>query len=184
MKKYLKYIPFIVFFITGCASPAVRHTKYQQKMEERQTILTEDAKGFIVKATKMLTVQSGTVDINRVKDLLLKSQSLLDVDVDDGKELENLNGAELDKKTAEIYENGQKEKNTIADLKKRDEEEISKMISNSIESDVIKRYERAKTIKWCAIGGSILAVLGGLFYIFPGGFLRFGGSIVSFLFRR
>jgi len=185
MKKRLLFIILtIVFVVAGCVSPTVRHTSYQQKIEQKKEILNEDAKGFIVKATKMLTVQSGTVDINRVKDLLLKSQSILNVDVDDGNNLENLNGTELDKKAEEIFKKDIKEKNNIADLRKKDEEEISKILTSNIESEAIKKHERAKTIKWFAIGGTILSILGTLIFIFPSGFLRIGGNIIGFILRR
>jgi hypothetical protein len=75
----------------SCASPSVRHTVYQQKIEQKRDKLTDDAKDFIVKANQMLN-SKGKVDIKRVRNLLEKSQSLLGVTVDDGKELKNLNG--------------------------------------------------------------------------------------------
>ena len=97
MKTILKLILSISLFFSGCATTAVQHTKYQQEIEQKQDKLTDDAKDFLVKATQMLQINSGTIDIKRVQMLLEKSQSLLGVDIDDGKELKNLNGEELDK---------------------------------------------------------------------------------------
>ena len=119
MKTILKLLLSISLFFSGCATTAVQHTIYQRQIEQKEDKLTDDAKDFLVKATQMLRVDSGTVDIKRVQMLLEKSQSLLGVDIDDGKELKNLNGSELDKAVDKVIEEAEKEKDSIEDLKKK-----------------------------------------------------------------
>jgi hypothetical protein len=182
MKSFIKIFLVCFVLVIGCSSPSVRHTIYEQQMYQKQQKLTEDAKEFIVKATDML--DSGTMDTKRIKMLLEKSQSLLNVDVDDGKTLENLNGEELDQAVDKIFEDSQKEKRAIADLKIKDEQEISKIITNNIESETIKKYERAKTIKFYAICATILTILGALVYFFPTKALDVGSSIIGFFFKK
>ena len=184
MKTLSNLLLMICLLILGCTTTAVQHTVYQQKIEQKREKLTDDAKDFLVKATQMLQVNSGTIDIKRVQSLLEKSQSLLGVDADDGKELKNLNGEELDKAVDGIIKEDEKEKEAIADLKKKDENIIAQMISDNIKAQAIKEYERGKTLKLYAICATILSVLGALFYFFPTKFLNIGGSIVSFLFKK
>jgi DNA-binding ferritin-like protein (Dps family) len=132
MKKIFVVLSILCLFITSCATTAVQHTMYQQQIEQKQDKLTDDAKDFLVKATQMLQVNSGTIDIKRVQMLLEKSQSLLGVDIDDGKELKNLNGEELDKAVDKVVTEDEKEKNSIADLKKKDAEEVGKLVTSNI----------------------------------------------------
>ena len=183
MKHLLKLLLIFSLSFASCSSPSVRHTVYQQQIERKQDKLTDDAKDFIVKANQMLN-SKGKVDIKRVQDLLEKSQSLLNVTVDDGKELKDLNGEELDKAVDKVYTEDEKEKKDIADLKKKDEEAVDKMVADNIKAETIKEYERGKTIKLYAICATILSVLGALFYFFPSKFLSIGESIVGFLFRK
>jgi DNA-binding ferritin-like protein (Dps family) len=182
--KYLQYILCLVLLISGCTTTAVQHTIYQQKIEQKREKLTDDAKDFLVKATQMLQVNSGTIDINRVKSLLEKSQSLLGVDADDGKELKDLHGKELDKEIDKIIDESEEEKEAIADLRKKDEAAIAEMITNNIKTQTIKEYERGKTFKLYAICATILSILGALFYFFPTKFLSIGSSIISFFFKK
>jgi hypothetical protein len=183
MKAILKLLLIVSLSFTSCSSPSVRHTVYQQKIEQKQDKLTDDAKDFIVKANQMLN-SKGKVDIKRVRNLLEKSQSLLGVTVDDGKELKNLNGEELDKAVDKVYSEDEKEKRDIVDLKKKDEEAVDKMVSDNIKAEAIKEYERGKTIKFYTICGTILSLLGALFYFFPSKFLNIGSSIITFLFKK
>jgi len=183
MKKILKFLLIVSLSFAGCASPSVRHTVYQQKIEQKQDKLTDDAKDFIVKANQMLNSKDN-VDIKRVKDLLEKSQSLLGVTVDDGKELKNLDGEELDKAVEKVFSEDEKEKLDIVDLKKKDEEAIDKMISDNIKAETIREYERGKTLKLYAICATILSILGALFYFYPAKFLNIGGSIIGFFFKK
>ena len=167
----------------GCASPTFQHTVYQQKIERKQDKLTDDAKDFIVKANQILN-SNDKVDIKRVKDLLEKSQSLLGVTVDDGKELKNLNGEELDKAIDKVYTEDEKEKQSIADLKKKDEEAVNQMVSDNIKTKTIQDYERSKTLKLYAICATIISILGALFYLFPEKFLTIGSSIIGIFFKK
>jgi hypothetical protein len=138
---------------------------------------------FIVKANQLLN-SKGQVDIKRVKNLLEKSQSLLGVTVDDGKELKNLNGEELDKAVDKVYTEDEKQKKDIEELKIKEQEEVDKIVEDNIKAQAIKEYERGKTIKFDAICGTILSILGALFYFFPSKFLNIGGSIIGFFFRK
>lgn len=183
MKFIIQYILAMMLLFTSCSSTAYRHTVYQQKIEQKRDKLTDDAKDFIVKANQMLN-SKGKVDIKRVQMLLEKSQSLLGVTVDDGKELKNLNGEELDKAVDKVYTEDEKEKEDIVDLKKKDEELIDIMVADDIKAQAIKEYERGKTLKLYAICATILSILGALFYFFPSKFLNIGSSIIGFLFKR
>ena len=184
MKTILKILLIVSLNFIGCSSPTVRHTKYEQQIEEKQKKLTDDAKDFLVKANEMLSIDSGTIDIKRVRKLLQKSQSLLNVNVDDGKELRDLTGDKLDIAIDKVFQEDEKEKESIADLKIKDEYEISKIISDNIEAEAIRKYERAKTVKLYAICATILSVLGALFYFYPTKFLNIGSSLVGFLFKK
>jgi len=184
MKSIIQYMFCILVLFSGCTTSAVRHTIYQQQIDQKQEKLNDDAKDLLVKATEMLSVNGGTIDIKRIERLLKKSQSLLNVDVDDGKELTNLNGEALDKKVDEIIANDEKEKLDIIDLKKKDDEVVSKMIADNIEAEAIRKYERSKTIKLYAICGTILSVLGVCFYLNPSKFLSIGSSIIGVFFRK
>ena len=156
-------------FVSGCATTAVQHTLYQQQIEQKEDKLTDDAKDFLVKATQMLQVNSGTVDIKRVQMLLEKSQSLLGVNVDDGKELKNLNGAELDKAVDKVVTEDEKEKDSIADLKKKDAEEVGKLVTSNIEYETLKKDQAARNRKFYMICTVILALVAAAFYFIPSG---------------
>ena len=168
-KKILLLLLPIVMFISSCSTTAVQHTKYQQQIEQKQDKLTDDAKDFLVKATQMLQVNSGTVDIKRVQMLLEKSQSLLGVDVDDGKELKNLNGEELDKAVDKVVMEDEKEKDSIADLKKKDAEEVGKLVASNIEYEALKKDQAARNRKFYMICAVILALIAAAFYFIPSG---------------
>ena len=169
MKTKLKLILSICLFFSGCATTAVQHTIYQQQIEQKQDKLTDDAKDFLVKATDMLRVNSGTVDIKRVQMLLEKSQSLLGVDVDDGKELKNLNGAELDKAVNKVIEEAEKEKDSIEDLKKKDAEQVGKLVTQNIEYETLKKDQASRNRKFYITCTVILAIVAAAFYFIPSG---------------
>ena len=169
MKNRLTYILILFLFVAGCATTAVQHTIYQQQIEQKQDKLTDDAKDFLVKATQMLQVNSGTIDVKRVQMLLEKSQSLLGVDVDDGKELKNLNGEELDKAVDKVVMEDEKEKNSIADLKKKDAEEVGKLVTSNIEYETLKKDQAARTRKFYMICTVILALIAAAMYFIPSG---------------
>ena len=169
MKNVYSIILAICFFVAGCATTAVQHTVYQQKIDQKQDKLTDDAKDFLVKATEMLRVDSGTVDIKRVQMLLEKSQSLLGVDVDDGKELKNLNGVELDKAVNKVVTEAEKEKELIEDLKRKNEEEMGKLVTSNIEAEALKKDQASRNRKFYMTCVVILAVIGAAMYFIPSG---------------
>jgi hypothetical protein len=169
MKTILKLLLSISLFFSGCATTAVQHTIYQQQIEQKQDKLTDDAKDFLVKATQMLQVNSGTVDIKRVQMLLEKSQSLLGVDINDGKELKNLNGEELDKAIEKVVSESEKEQDSIADLKRKDAEEVGKLVTSNIEFEVLKKDQAARTRKFYTICGVIVALIAAAMYFIPSG---------------
>jgi DNA-binding ferritin-like protein (Dps family) len=169
MKHLLKLLLIFSLGFVSCSSPSVRHTVYQQQIEQKQDKLTDDAKDFIVKATQMLQVNSGTIDIKRVEMLLEKSQSLLGVDVDDGKELKNLTGEELDKAVDKVVTEDEKEKDSIDDLKKKDAEEVGKLVTSNIEFEVLKKDQAARTRKFYTICGVIIALIAAAMYFIPSG---------------
>ena len=169
MKTILKLLLSISLFFSGCATTAVQHTIYQRQIEQKEDKLTDDAKDFLVKATQMLRVDSGTVDIKRVQMLLEKSQSLLGVDIDDGKELKNLNGSELDKAVNKVIEEAEKEKDSIEDLKKKDAEEVGKLVTSNIEFETLKKDQAARNRKFYVTCTVILAIVAAAFYFMPAG---------------
>lgn len=183
MKPILKILLMLSLSFVSCSSPSARRTVYQQKIEQKRDKLTDDAKDFIVKANQMLN-SKGKVDIKRVQMLLEKSQSLLGVTVDDGKELKDLNGEELDKAVDKVYSEDEKEKKDIEELKIKEQEEVDKMVADNIKAETIREYERGKTLKLYAICATILSVLGALFYFYPSKVLSIGSSIIGFFFRR
>jgi hypothetical protein len=75
MKLLSKILLILSLSFVGCSSPSVRHTIYQQKIEQKQDKLTDDAKDFIVKANQMLN-SKGKVDLKRIKNLLEKYYGL------------------------------------------------------------------------------------------------------------
>lgn len=169
MKTILKLILSISLIFSGCSTTAVQHTIYQQQIEQKEDKLTDDAKDFLVKATQMLQVNSGTVDIKRVQMLLEKSQSLLGVDVDDGKELKNLSGEELDKAVDRVVMEDEKEKTSIADLKKKDAEEVGKLVTSNIEYETLKKDQASRNKKFYMTCFVILALVAAAFYFIPSG---------------
>ena len=183
MKHLLKLLLIFSLSFVSCSSPSVRHTVYQKQIERKKDKLTDDAKDFIVKANQMLN-SKGKVDMKRVKNLLEKSQSLLGVTVDDGKELKNLNGEELDKAVDKVYTEDEKQKQDIEDLKKKNEEAIDKMVADNIKSETIREYERGKTLKLYAICATIISILGALFYFYPAKFLSIVSNVMGFFFKK
>ena len=169
MNNILKLLLTICLFFSGCATTAVQHTIYQQQIEQKQDKLTDDAKDFLVKATQMLQVNSGTIDVKRVQMLLEKSQSLLGVDIDDGKELKNLNGEELDKAVEKVILEDEKEKNSIADLKRKDAEEVGKLVTSNIEFEALKKDQAARNRKFYMICAVVLALIAAAMYFIPSG---------------
>jgi len=169
MKAIYSIVLSICLLMSGCATTAVQHTIYQQQIEQKKDKLTDDAKDFLVKATQMLQVNSGTIDVKRVQMLLEKSQSLLGVDVDDGKELKNLNGEELDKAVEKVVQESEKEKNSIADLKKKDAEEVGKLVTSNIEFEALKKDQAARNRKFYMICAVILALVAAAMYFIPSG---------------
>lgn len=182
--KYLRYILCLILLVSGCTTTAVQHTIYRQKIEQKREKLTDDAKHLLVKATQMLQTNSGTIDLNRVQSLLETSKSLLGVDLDHGKELKDLKGEELDEAINKIIEDSIEEKEAIADLRKKDEAAIDKMITDNIKTEAITEHEKRKTLKLYAICATIISVLGALFYFFPTKFLSVGSNIISFFFKK
>jgi hypothetical protein len=159
-------------FVVGCATPATKHTIYQQQIIQKQERLTDDAKDFLVKATQMLEINSGTIDLIRVRNLLEKSQSLLGVDVDDGKELKNLNGAELDKVIDKVITEAEKEKDSIEELKKKNEEEVGKLVVSNIEYETLKKDQASKSRKFYITCSVILSLIAAIFYFIPSGTIK------------
>lgn len=169
MKKQLTSIILICLFFVGCATTAVQHTIYQQQIEKKQDKLNDNAKDFLVKATDMLRVNSGTIDIKRVQMLLETSQSLLGVDVDDGKELKDLSGEQLDSAINKIVIEAEKEKNSIADLKRKDEEEVGKLVASNLEFETLKKDQAARNRKFYMTCTVVLALVAAAFYFIPSG---------------
>ena len=161
-------LPVMMLF-SNCATTAVQHTIYQQQIEQKEDKLTDDAKDFLVKATEMLQVNSGTIDIKRVQMLLEKSQSLLGVDVDDGKELKNLSGKDLDEAVNKVVTEAEKEKDSIADLKKKDAEEVGKLVTSNIEYETLKKDQASRNRKFYMICTVLLAIIAAAFYFIPSG---------------
>lgn len=159
-------------FVSGCATPATKHTIYQQQIIQKQERLTDDAKDFLVKATQMLEINSGTIDLIRVRNLLEKSQSLLGVDVDDGKELKNLNGAELDKVIDKVITEAEKQKDSIEELKKKNEEEVGKLVVSNIEYETLKKDQAARNRRFYITCTVILALVAATFYFIPSGTIK------------
>lgn len=159
----------LFLFVAGCATTAVQHTIYQQQINQKQDKLNDDAKDFLVKATEMLQVNSGTVDIKRVQMLLEKSQSLLGVDVDDGKELKHLNGKDLDEAIDKVITEAEKEKNSIEDLKKKDAEEVGKLVTSNIEYETLKKDQAARNRKFYMTCVVVLALVAAAMYFIPSG---------------
>lgn len=153
----------------GCASTAVQHTVYQQQIDQKQDKLNDDAKDFLVKATEMLRVGGGTVDMKRVHMLLEKSQSLLGVDVDDGKELKNLNGEELDKAVNKVVEDAEKEKQLIEELEKKNAEAVGQLVTQNIEYETLKKDQESRNRKFYTTCFIIVAVIGAAMYFLPSG---------------
>jgi hypothetical protein len=170
MKTVLKLL--IGLILIGCTTTAVQHTIYQQQIQQKQEKLVDDAKDFLVKANQMLQVNSGTIDLKRVKVLLEKSQSLLSVDVDDGKELKDLNGEELDKAIYKILTEADKEKNDIEDLKEKDKEEIGKLVTNNIKYETVKEEAASRNKKFYTICIVILSLITAAIYFIPSSAVR------------
>lgn len=169
MNNILKLLSVICLFFSSCSTPAIQHTIYQHQIEQKQDKLTEDAKDFLVKATQMLQANNGNVDMKRVQSLLEKTQSLLGVSFDDGKELKNLSGDELDKAIDKILTEAEKEKQSIADLRKKDAEEIGKLVTSNIEFETLKKDQAARNRKFYMICAVILALVAAAMYFIPSG---------------
>jgi hypothetical protein len=101
--------------------------------------------------------------------LLEKSQSLLGVDVDDGKELKNLSGEELDKAVNKVITEAEKEKELIEDLKRKNEEEMGKLVTSNIEAEALKKDQASRNRKFYMTCVVILAIVGAAMYFIPSG---------------
>lgn len=167
MKTILNFL--LILFCVGCATTAVQHTVYQQQIDKKQEKLNDDAKDFLVKATEMLKVNGGTIDIKRVHTLLEKTQSLLGVDVDDGKELKNLNGEELDEAVNKVVKNAEKEKELIEELEKKNAETVGKLVTQNIEYETLKKNQASRNRKFYITCTVILAIVAAAFYFIPSG---------------
>lgn len=187
MKTITKIILILVTgMITSCISPKINeYTKYQKQIEQKQEKLTEDAKDFIAVAKEMIRKKSSNdTELKKVIDILEKGQTLLGSKIDDGSEYKNLEGDKLTNAIEEKFKEDKKEADIIENLEDKNKELISDIMVDNIKNETIKDYERKKTIKRFAIFGTILSILGALFYFFPTNFISIGTRIISFFFKR
>jgi hypothetical protein len=168
-KLLLLFLMPVMMFVSSCATTAVQHTIYQRQIEQKEYKLADDAKELLVKATQMLQTNSGTIDIKRVQSLLEKSQSLLGVDVDHGKELKNLSGEALDKAIDKVISEAEKQKDEIEDLKEKDSEEVGKLVTSNIEYETLKKDQASRNRKFYMICTVLLALVAAAFYFIPSG---------------
>lgn len=183
-KKNITLLISMILFMTSCSTSTSIHSKYQQSIEQKQDKMQQSAKVFLAKATKMLSDKSKPVDMKTVQKLLETSESLLNVTVDDTMELDNLSDKDLNKEIDDTLKEAKEDKQTIADLRIKEQQEVDKMVTDNIAADTIRKYERAKTLKLYAICATILTALGALFYFFPSKFIGIGSSIIGFFFKR
>lgn len=169
MKKIL-YILFL-FFVVSCRTPVEQHTVYQREIKYKQYERTEDAKSLLAKATEMLVINSGTIDIKRIKNILDTTKGLLDVDVNDGKELKDLNGKELDEFVDSIIEEDDKRKKEIDKLKEKDENTVSELVSANIKLETLEKDQNKRDKKFYTICIIIIGIITLIFYFIPSGFL-------------
>lgn len=152
----------------SCRTPVEQHTIYQREIRYKQTERTEDAKSLLVKASEMLSV--GTLDIKRIKNLLDTTKGLLDVDVNDGKELKELEGKDLDDFVNSIIEEDDKRKQELDKLKQKDESTVNELVSSNIKLETLEKDQSKRDKKFYTICIIIIGLITLIFYFVPSGF--------------
>ena len=178
LKTYL--VIFCLFFVTGCATTGGIKTANQRKIDKTEEQINEDAKDLLAVAKNVLDkVKSTDPEFAKAMDIMKKAQVLLGTTIQDTEQFNKLSNDKLDQVVNDIYEKNLSLQNEIKELKDKDDEFTSKILTENIELEAIKRHERAKSIKFFAVCGTILAILGSLVYFFPSQALRVGSSILG-----
>lgn len=169
MKK-LYFIFLSLLIIVSCTTPVQQHTSYQYEIRKKQEQSTEDAKTLLTKASTMITVKSGSLDIQRIENLLNAVQSLLDVNINDGNKIKNLEGKELDEFIDDILKEAQKNKEYIKKLEDKNNQAIGKLVTSDIKSTTLQKEQKRIDHKFYTICTVILVVISGLIYLIPSKF--------------
>ena len=182
IKIYLTIL--CLFLVTGCATTGAIKSANQRKIDKTEEQITEDAKDLLAVAKNVLDkVKSTDPEFAKAMDIMKKAQVLLGTTIQDTEQFNKLSSEKLDQVVTDIYEKNLALQNEINELKNKDEEFTSKILTENIESEAIKRHERARSIKFFAVCGTILAILGSLVYFFPSQALNVGSSILG-IFRK
>lgn len=160
------------FFITSCVTPVQQHTEYQYEIRKRQEQSIEDAKTLLTKAATMVTIKSGTLDVQRIENLLNSVQSILDVRVSDSNKIKDLEGKELDTFIDEILKQDEKNKKIIKELEDKNDKAVSELVTSDIKLNTLEKEQKRIDYKFYMICTVIITIISGLVYLIPSNLLK------------
>lgn len=167
MKALLIYVCLV---LVSCASPAVKHTAYQEKIQQNTQQLADDARDLLAVTQQALQdIQHRTKDpeLQHAIDTLTKSQSLLGAKIDDGEEFKNLTKEQLQQAINKMYEQDQELKNINEQLELKNQHVVDIMVTKEIQQAAVDKYVFWQRFKLYSTLTTILAVVIAALYYIP-----------------
>jgi DNA-binding ferritin-like protein (Dps family) len=166
MKKYFIY--FLIFIsIISCRTPIETHTTYQREIRKKQNETIKDVKLLVVKTSHIIS--SGSTNTKQIGTLLEAIKDLLDTNDNDGKDIKNLDGKELDDFVDDILKEDDKRKEDINELKQKDDNIVAELVASNIKLEALEKDQSKRDKKFYLICVIILGIITLIFYFVPSG---------------
>ena len=164
----------------GCASPAIKHSKYQQQIQQNTQRLTDDARDLLAVVHQTLKNTNTTnPDIQQDIDTLSKSQSLLGAKVDDGEEFKNLTKEQMQQAIDELYQQSQKIKELNEKLELKDQHVVDTIAAKHLGEEAVAKYKFWQNFKLYSVIGVVLTAIVTILYYVPASSVRVAISALS-----
>jgi hypothetical protein len=172
----MKYVAIIyAIILVGCTTYSGVRTKIDQRIEAAERKLDDDAKAFIATASSMLVNVNATrrdPALDKVIDIINKSQVMMGVKLGDGADLKDLDAAALDKKIQDIYNENKKLIDRINELEVRRDEVVDKIVSKDVATQAVENYKFWERFKLYSILLAVVAAAATALVYMPPSFIK------------
>lgn len=154
--------------MVGCAGPIVKHSKYQQQIQQNTQRLTDDARDLLAAVHQTLKNSSNiNPDIQLAINTLQKSQSLLGAKIDDGEEFKNLTREQMQQAVDEIYQQAQQIKELNAKLELKDQHVVDAIAAKHIGEQAVEKYKFWQNFRLFSVISVVITVIAAVVYYIP-----------------
>jgi hypothetical protein len=169
MKNLLKYILLIICFLfSGCANLSLVKPASQMQIDKTEEKLKDNAKSLLSAAKNILDkMDNSNPELAKAISILEDTQVALGTNISESKELKGLSEQKFNEVIVTINNENKKLLTELETLNDKNKEFVSEMLTENIKSEAIRKHEQAKSIKFYATCSVIIAIIGGLAFLFP-----------------